>query len=210
MVDIIAERVDVSTDNRDEKGHQIDPEEHPAQEVLTIESPLVSLSNGQVAGRLAGGGEVDIIGTALQFASGYQHRCRNCKNFNNDLFVRIKKEIDNSTDIEEVKSLDQLRGLLLENGHAEFGNDNDLDIEAALMEWGICEALCEVYKEVVCVHPEAGCPDYPGPGGEDLTTMFKPRSTEARREGDALYDRILTAAKGQHRSVKGKIIMKGK
>lgn len=198
-MDVKSDEVVVYPTKRDEEGKQIAPEEVPAERVLKIDVPL--MSGGKQVGVL-GAGEVRMAGTAIEFASGFRNRCQLCQWFDNKLFREIKTQMEASTDKEVRQVLNNLRASICASEHEGVNHRSetrtlDLDVEHALNLMGYCHALTEVYNAPCFVHPLGGCPDYPGPNGEDLSTLFRPASNDADKIGTAGYDSIMLGAAGK-------------
>ena len=206
-MEIKSDKLVIQQSDRNEKGTQIDAEEKPAERVMETEIPI-SLSNGQSVSEFTKGASsglahtpsIAISGTAIEFASGYRGRCKWCKHFDKPRFAQWKKDVEFSTNLERRKVLDYLRGKLLSDGYASVidqhqGSDGDLDVEHALMEFGICQALSHDYNDMFFVWPDAGCP-MEDPKGVPMDSRFKARDAGAGRAGTSGYDRILKAAQG--------------
>lgn len=188
----------INTSPRDEHGKQLDPEEKPAERVLSFNLPLSS-QTGEKLGELKHPASVNVSGEVIEFASGYRHQCALCKNFDNALWKRRLHEIECSNSKKDLAELQNLRKLYLEHTDDQLltmheAADGDIDMEHLLSQLGICLALTSLYKDVSVVHPAGGCPDYPGPRGEDLSGMFKPRDADAEKHGTSVYDEILRRA----------------
>ncbi len=203
----------IETAKRDEQGKQWDGEEKPTERILETEF-AVTLANGQsveeyTKGKASGfqiPQSVAIVGKTIEFASGMKNRCANCAHFDQEAFQKWKTRMDlgNAAERAEVNGL---RGMLLDEGHAQFvdqhtGTDGDIDVEHALNCCGICRELTSIWKEEAIVWPDSGCPDYRGneilPIEQrcDYSYLFRPRDRSAVTSGNAAYDAILKAAAG--------------
>jgi len=206
-MDVKGERIVVSTNDRDDQGKQIDPEERPLEHTREVSIPL-SLSNGQTVeqytkGQASGGlaGSVAGVISAGEFATAARHRCRFCANYDKAAFKKWKADVEASQEPSRMRALNDLRAKIVGTTAPQVINKHsdpqgELDVEHALNEFGICKPLSEILKDMVFVWPDAGCPaTYPN--GLPFEDKFKPRSTDAAKAGAAGYDAILKAAQGQ-------------
>lgn len=206
-MEITDDKLVISTSDRNEKGTQIDAEEKSAERIL--ETPMdVTLSNGQTVAEYTKGmasgfqntPQISVAGNVAEFASGFRGRCKWCKHCDRPRFRQWKKDVEFSTNLERRKVLDYLRSKLLGEGYASVvdaheAKDGDLDVEHALNEFGICQALSHDFNDMFFVWPDAGCP-MQDPTGAPMESRFEPRDGDAQRAGTEGYDRILKAAQG--------------
>lgn len=195
------ENVLVSTDDRNEKGQQVDAEERPAE--IKQDIPVnVTGNSGVLFGQLQNS-SVNRVGTAAEFASGMAHQCMLCAHFNQAAFRCWKERAQLSPDPHERVELDELRALFLESSlHASFahntGPDGDIDVEGTMMsECGLCAPISEITGINTIVMKNSGCPTYPGPQGEDLTKCFRAIGKTEQETADDIRDTILKTAQGK-------------
>jgi hypothetical protein len=212
----------ISTGQRDENGKQIDPEEKRVERILETSFPVglqapaeegkapVSIAQtveqftGGKASRFAMPQTVNIVGDAIEFASGMKHRCSLCLNFDNEAFLKWKQKAE--WDPEKRKDLMQILGQIMERepeiGDQHVGQDGDFDEQHALNCCGICRELTSIFGDECIMWPDSGCPDYRQNDlvepqfRVDFGHLFKPRDRDAITTGNRAYDTILKAAQG--------------
>lgn len=199
-MEIKSDRLEIASGVKDERGDKFEPEQQPVRHVMEV-SPLMS---GVAAMRgLSVPTQVVVEGDAIDFARGIMGQCRLCRFFDQAAFMAWKRHIEATGSKEERQSLNTMRAALLETGNSEIrnmaeGQDGEMDTEAALNACGICQVQTEIFREIMIMHPLAGCPQNDhGPGGEDLSNLFKPRNNDARNLGTAVYDDIMNKACGR-------------
>ena len=191
---VLDEKLVVSTDDRNEKGQQIDAEERPAVQEMAVSIPI-TMSNGQSVSEFTGGkvqGEfahqptMSIHRTALEFASEWSRRCELCRHFDNEAFLRWVREMESSLQATDRARIDLMRSFLIEQGMIFDGPGG---IEEALACWGICRAITDFIpkdKRPYCTWPEFGCPP-------QMPGFFK---AQDRKESERRRDEVLLTAQG--------------
>jgi hypothetical protein len=220
----------IDTAQRDAKGNQIDAEEKRTEQVLETKIPVTlgkkdeevggvvpidksvsDFTGGKMSG-LAIPQTVNVVGTAIEFATKTRTRCSLCLNFDNVGFLQWKKRMEEGSK-EEWEEVNKIRYQVMDRepeigedgltlGERHIGKDGDFDVEHALNECGVCPALREATGEVCVVWPESGCPNHtddellPIEQRQDYSRLFKPRDAEAEKSGIEAYDKILKTAAG--------------
>jgi hypothetical protein len=183
---------------------KVEPEEAPAVRVLSVTEigvtnvPQEAAVQGQTPAPISAmPGTVEIHGTAATFADQFRHRCSLCRNFSNRDWRELKTKME--TTPEGRAKLHKIQTLLFSSNSGRLSDmhsdeEGTFDTEHATMALGLCRPISEILKETYVTHPAAGCPTYPGPGGEDLTLCFSPRNKDAEKRGNSIYDEILQKA----------------
>jgi hypothetical protein len=202
-MEIKGDRIEVATGATDEKGRLLEPEAQPARRVIDVKGN-VQLSGGQQLGDTIPTRFVVEGDDTVTWAKALMGLCKRCIHFDNPSWRRHIAENEIADAMEDRLELNKMRAYLMETQSIELQDahasmDGDMDVEHALHSMGICRAMTEIYRERCVVHPLGGCPpaDQPGPHGEDLSKLFKPRDAEAVKSGASKYDAILRAAQGR-------------
>jgi hypothetical protein len=186
---------------------KLEPEEAPVRRTLETTAPATNKDGSPVIG--ADGRQVIIpayVTTDMQageVARNLSTLCQYCKFMDRTAWHRVKAKLE--TQKEGFRQLNQLRSVFLELGAGELPAheviaNGDFDVEHALSVLGVCQVQTEIFRDLVVVHPQAGCPAEGacGPGGEPLHDLFKPRvDGEGRAQRTAIYDSILKTAAGE-------------
>lgn len=189
----------------DEGGAKLEPEERPMERRLVADGLPISLNTSgphltqPPVARLQHDTVVTIEGTVGEFAHGLRHLCASCTYFDNELWMKRKREWETG-DISLRKQLNVLRGMLLESQNATIqemhrGADDDMDVEHALNSLGICRALSEIQQDDIIMHPLAGCPDFAHDAHGN--SLYKPKNREMAQRSTEVYDAIMKAALGR-------------
>ena len=184
------------------RGSGVEPEEAPARRIQSLplavnlapSLPEVEMRGGRPALRFPG--EVPALKTnvpvtsemtAGEAAAFFQRKCSRCVHFQNEEWKRTKKIWESSPSGSErrngiTKMVIKFATDSLDRppGPADF-----LHASRLMNTWGVCAARTEEVSDLVIAHPEAQC-DY-----------FQDRDRAAKREGFAVYDKILRLAQGR-------------
>jgi hypothetical protein len=217
----------ITTAQRNEKGEQVDAEQKRVERIIETKMPVALQAPsepgkapqdlGKTVEEYTGGAAsqfkmpqtVNVVGNAIEFASGMRNRCGLCLNFSNKAFMEWKNRAMWAPKGSELRTAyDGLLGQILQrepeiNANDEHtGRDNDFDADHALNCCGICLELSAIFKDECIMWPDSGCPDYRTNDliepefRVDFGHLFKPRDRDAVSTGNAAYDHILKIAQG--------------
>lgn len=184
----------------DDRGEKIEPEQQPAQRVLTTDAE-VSMQGGAAVGTLPT--QIVYETTAGELARAMRHPCFSCKNFDARSWGRLYLRMtDPTAPLDQRQELNAIRAALLTTRNAKLQNrhvsekEGDMDPEHALSQLGICRPLTEIHGTPVIVHPLGGCPP------EVCTTtepngLYDPKDTDADRMGSKTFDNVMKLATGK-------------
>lgn len=185
-----------------ETGEKLAPEEVPAQRVLGTDA-AVGGTGGETLGRM----QVDIQVQAplIDFATAARQQCMFCKHFDSRAWHALYRKMSETK--EGLQILNTFRhGLTITENAAVRSrhqlDDDDFDVDHAMMACGICRPLTEIVKDPIIVYPVSTCPETlppPTDGSVDPKIPFpvcfelrEERQTE--RASSAAYDVIMQAA----------------
>lgn len=181
-----------------EKGDKAEPEQQPAQRVMTLEGGA-PVTGSRDAGKL-GSIPTQIIAetSAGEAALAMRSKCFLCKNFDKETWKKLRLFWGNSSDKETFAKLNKVRLALLQTRNTELarrseGLDGDFDVEHALTQLGICQPLTELNGAAVIVSPISTCPDHVCTK-ENPTGLFTPKDREREKMGSDAYDAIMRVA----------------
>lgn len=195
-------------------GAPLEPEERPASVLSPSRTPLSLGLPGQVkqfeVEPLTMAVEAEYEVTAGDLATRLRKRCVTCAHFDNPGWLKLKHAYEHSTRLDDRQFIHDIRATVASvvGADEEFPLAPEVEegeVERALASCGICRAISEIYSKYtpgdpyyMVVYSMAGCPDETkGPGGEDLTQLYKPRDRAAARAAGKAQDVILRMAQGQ-------------
>lgn len=180
------------------KGDKAEPEQQPAQRVMTVEggAPVSGSRDAKQLGAIPMQivAETDAGTAALAMRS----KCFLCKNFDTATWKKLRLFWGNSSDKELFEKLNRVRMALLTTRNMEIsrrseGQDGDFDVEHAITQLGICQPLTELQGAAVIVSPISTCPDHVC-SKERPTGLFTPKDREHEKMGSDAYDAIMKVA----------------
>lgn len=195
-------------------GEKLEPEERPAAVVSPMRVPLTLGLPTQVqqipVAPLTVRSETTYELTAGELAASLRKRCATCAHFDRLGWHKLKREYEHSSRMEHRQFLHDIRAtvaaVISTEGETDLVGDlEELEVERALLDCGICRAISEIFTKYtpddpyfMVVASMAGCPDQTkGPAGEDLSQLYKPRDRAAARAAGQAQDVILRMAMGK-------------
>lgn len=183
----------------DDAGQRIEAEQQPAVQVIESEA-VTELQRGPVVGSIP----MQIITetTAGEAAQIERFKCKGCKFFDPRAWAALRRKWDDpSAPMDERRQLNGIRAAILDTQDIKFferhaGADGDMDVEHALSELGICQALSELRNGPTIVSKFGACPD------ETVTAaaphgLYRPKDRTAEKMGSAAFDSVMKTALGR-------------
>lgn len=195
-------------------GEALEPEERPAQVVSPMRVPLELGLPTQVkqfeVEPLTVATETQYEVSAGELATSLRRRCATCAHFDQLGWHRLRHDYERSSRMEHRQFIHDIRATVasvyMADGELDLtGDREELEIEQALANCGICRAISEIFSKYtpgdpyfMIVYAMAGCPDETkGPGGEVLAQLYRPRDRAAARAAGQAQDVILRLAQGK-------------
>lgn len=197
----------VATGVREAKtGEKGEPEQQPTRILretsmnVTVNGNGVNGAHGATLGRMKA--IVTHDAPAGEMAEDLAARCVRCKWFRVKAWQDLVTKCDFPTaPLMERQAINEVRSALLLTRNAAIIDqgevEGDFDVEHVMRaHMGLCEALSSMKKDYVVVHKDGCCPEEvknaQAPAG-----YFKPKNSEAKKEAQAMSDRVLLAANGK-------------
>jgi hypothetical protein len=186
-------------------GTKGEPEQQPTRTLVqsTMAASLRTSGAGGAAGQV---GNIPLLIThdapAGEMASVLAARCSRCAWYRNKAWKNLVAECDFPTSpLMKRQAINEVRSALLLTRNAAIIDqgevEGDFDVEHVMRaHMGLCEALSSVKKDYVVVHKDGCCPEEVKNAGQP-SGYFKPRDSEAKKEAQAVSDRVLLTANGK-------------